>query len=150
MRINEPTHFHGGTLDHLYTRSDDSVLNLSVDPPGILSDHSFINWRQPDMHSCTAAIRKTVRSWKRVDRDLFRRALLESRLCGDIPDSLDSETLFDMYDNELRLLSDFFAPEKTIKITERQKIAVWYDEESRQSFNLIVWLGFSRRKKGIE
>ena len=27
-------------------------------------------------------------------------------------DSLNSETLFGMYDNELRLMSDFFAPEK--------------------------------------
>ena len=84
------------------------------------------------MHCCTAATVKTVCLWKRVDRDLFCRVLLESRLCGDIPDLLNSETLFGMYHNELKLMSDFFAPEKTIKVTQRQKIAVWYNEELRQ------------------
>ena len=148
---------YGGTLDHVYTRSDDNILGLNVDPCGVISDHSFIDWRQPVILCRSSAARKTVRSWKKVDREQFRHALHESKLCGDLPHSLSPEDMFNMYDDELRRLADRFAPETTLKVTRRQRIAVWYDDESRQNVDtgepvlkLIELLGSSRRKSDTE
>ena len=58
QRILGPTHTHSGTLDHIYTRSDDNILGLNVDPCGVISDHSFIDWRQPAILCCSLAARK--------------------------------------------------------------------------------------------
>ena len=65
QRILGPTHTHGGTLDHIYTRSNDNILGLNVDPCGVISDHSFIDWRQPVVLCRLSAARETVRSGKR-------------------------------------------------------------------------------------
>ena len=89
-------------------------------------------------------------SWKKVDREQFRHALHESKLCGDLPGSLSSEDMFNMYDNELRRLADRFAPETVLKITRRQRIAVWYDDESRQMRRSSRALERRYRRTGLE
>ena len=45
QHISEPTHAAGGTLDHVYTRSGEAVVDVGVESAGSLSDHSFITWR---------------------------------------------------------------------------------------------------------
>jgi len=42
QHVNSPTHRCGGTLDLLMTFSDRPPRQVSVDPAGILSDHSLV------------------------------------------------------------------------------------------------------------
>ena len=39
----QPTHRDGGTLDLVVTKVEQDVDDLTVDPPGVISDHSVIN-----------------------------------------------------------------------------------------------------------
>ena len=125
-----PTHTCGGTLDHIYTREDQIVTELRVDPAGIISDHGFITWKINFTSHPPIASRKTIHSWKRVNRTDFRQALKDSPLCANIPDQASSEESFTLYETVLQELADRFAPERTVTI-RRQPIAVWYDDESR-------------------
>jgi len=111
-----PTYTRGGTLDHIYTRSDDNVVNLNVDPTGIISDHSFISWQQLFTSPQAASSKKSTRCWKKMDRLKFRQALIDSFLCAKVSDELSSVQLFDIYDETLRGLVDRFAPVKTVTI----------------------------------
>ena len=45
QRVVGPTQRCGGSLDHVITRSEDPVIDMNVDPPGIISDHSLITWK---------------------------------------------------------------------------------------------------------
>src|SRR6218665_574021 len=73
---------------------------------------------------------KTIRSWKKINRPAFRQALQNSALCGDIPDGIGPDSLFQTYDAVLRKLADKFAPSRKVTI-RREPIAVWYDDEPR-------------------
>ena len=44
QHVQEPTHTRGGTLDHVFTRRDEAIFDVNVDPAGVISDHSFIIW----------------------------------------------------------------------------------------------------------
>ena len=113
-----PTHTCGGTLDHIYiyTREDQIVTELRVDPAGIISDHGFITWKINFTSNPPIASRKAIRSWKRVNWTEFRQALKDSPLCANIPDPASSEELFNLYETVLRELADRFAPERTVTI----------------------------------
>ena len=55
-----------------------------------------------------------------------------------------------MYDDELRRLADRFTPATTLKVTRRQRIAVWYDDESRQMRRSSHALERRYRRTGLE
>ena len=40
----EPTHRDGGTIDPVITKSDQTLDNLKIDPPDVISDHSLVSW----------------------------------------------------------------------------------------------------------
>src|SRR6218665_894315 len=130
QHIKQPTHTRGGTLDHVFTRREDTVIDLRVDPAGVISDHSLITWRLKFTIMPPITSQKTIRNWKKVDRSAFRQALQNSALCEDIPDGVGPDSLFETYEAVLRKLADKFAPSRKVTI-RRQPIAVWYDDESR-------------------
>ena len=43
----EPTHRDGETIDLVITKSDHTLDNLKIDPPGVISDHSLVSWNLP-------------------------------------------------------------------------------------------------------
>ena len=129
QRVVGQTHRHGGTLDHVWTRSDETVINLTVDPPDMISDHSLITWQIPFPRQRLTVVNKSVRSWKKVDRRIFRQSIIDSELCNLNPEN-DADTMFATYDRVLRELSEKFAPSHKTTI-RRHPIAVWYDDESR-------------------
>ena len=122
------THTRGGTLDLVITKSDQSVEELQVDPPGILSEHSLISMpiqRQPPIIH-----QREVRSCSKVDRDEFRTALLSSDLCSIDQRPSTAAGYFDLYHDVLQSLADHFAPvRKTTK--RRQRLAPWMDDKCR-------------------
>ena len=126
----QTTHAHSWwTLDHVFTRREDTIIDLRVDPAGVISDHSLITWWLKFTIIPPITSQKTIRNWKKVDRT-FRQALQNSALCEDIPDGVGPDSLFETYEAVLRKLADKFAPSRKVTI-RRQPIAVWYDDESR-------------------
>ena len=103
------THRHGGTLDHVWTRSDETVINLTVDPPDMISDHSLVTWQIPFLRQRLTVVNKSIRSWKKVDRRLFRQSIIDSELF-DLSSGNDADSMFATYDRVLRELSNKFAP----------------------------------------
>ena len=124
------TQVRGGTLDHVITRSYDSISDLCVDPPGIISDHSLITWTLPFAIQHPISERRTVRGWRRVNMNLLRQSIRDSELCAEIPESATTESMFEIYENVLREVANKFAPARTTEV-RRQPIAVWFDDESR-------------------
>ena len=81
QHITEPTHTAGGTLDHVYTRSGEAIIDAGVETVGSLSDHSFITWKLKFIRNLPIATKKTGRCWKNLDRPASRQALARSAIC---------------------------------------------------------------------
>ena len=131
QQVQDPTHTGGRTLDHVIKRRDEPISDLLVDPPGIISDHSFITWKQSFCFQPPVLTQRITRQWSEIDHDGFRQSLISSVLNSLISDSATTDDLFDSYELWLRDLADRFAPPIVTKGVRRQKIAVWFDDESR-------------------
>jgi len=57
------------------------ILQVSVGPAGILSDHALDTCHVPVAVGQDDVAERWVRGWRRADRDVPRRALLDSPLC---------------------------------------------------------------------
>jgi len=68
QQVTLPTHQAGGTLDLVITFSDYGVDHLTVDPAGVVSDHSLILCSLPDRRTPMLKFTRKVRSWRSVDR----------------------------------------------------------------------------------
>ena len=79
-----PTHRDGDTLDLVLTKSEQDLDDVNVDTSNILFDHSIISWRLRLTHQPSIIADREVTSWKRVEKDKFREALLQSELCKPI------------------------------------------------------------------
>ena len=99
-----------------------------MDPPGAMSDHSLITCNLPYRRTTPPTTRRRVRSWRTVDRDALRQAIMDCPLgCDEIPASATADELFAMYDRTLRDIADQFAPERTVQ----SKLSPWFDSECR-------------------
>lgn len=125
-----PTHQAGGILDLVITHNDFSVDELTVDPSGVLSDHSLITCRAP-VHNCDAVMcTRRVRSWRIVDRTLLQQAVADSPVGGPPPLDASVDELCDTYHRTLHDIADQFAPERTIK-SRLRPMSPWFDAECR-------------------
>ena len=98
-----PTHRGGGTLDLVITKSEQTLTEMKVDPPDVISDLSLISWCCP----------------------------LDLQLCSAVHGVSTAEDYFELYQNVLTRLADRFAPIKRVTL-HRQRLAVWMDDECRQ------------------
>jgi len=109
-----PTHCGGGTLDLVITKSEQTLTEMKVDPPDVISDHSLISWCCPlDLQPSTVLSRE-VRGWAKLDCDGFRAVLLDSELCSAAHGVSMAEDYFELYHNILTQLADWFAPIKRL------------------------------------
>ena len=134
QHVSEPTHVHGHTLDLVITGDDAQVNNVTVEPPGVLSDHGLLMCHIPYSilgHRRPETIERTVRSWRKVDRAQFKDALKQSPLCSLSFDNATASELFDAYESTLCALADRFAPAHVIK-QRRRLLTPWFDSECRK------------------
>jgi len=75
------THRCGNTLDLVMTFADCQLDAVTVDPPGIVSDHALVVCRLTAMNTTLTAAERVVRGWRRADHNEIRRLLRASRLC---------------------------------------------------------------------
>ena len=126
-----PTHKDGGTLDLVVTKADQVLEDLTVDPPGIISDHGLVSWQLRCTRLPPISLQREVRNWKKLDKDKFRAALLQSELCTSAGQLSSVDDHFTLYYDVLQSLADKFAPVRKITI-RRQRLAPWVDAECRQ------------------
>jgi len=100
--VNSPTHRCGGTLDLLMTFSDRPLRQVSVDPTGILSEHSLVTCPVPVTVGQEDVAERTVRGWRRIDRDVLRSALQATPLSHPVSQNADVDELFAVYNSVLR------------------------------------------------
>jgi len=127
-RIQRPTHRHGHQLDVFITRSDQPVSDVQVDPPLLISDHSFViaKFIVPFQPASARRPRVQRRCWKRFDVDAFTTDLLASDLVVSPP--ADVTEMFDCYNNTLRQLVNQHVPVITVTNYSRST-APWFDRD---------------------
>lgn len=128
QHVRGPTHRCGNTLDLIITPATCQLDDVTVDPAGMLSDHSLVIGRLPVAVEPALIFEQQVRAWRRVDRAKLGRALEESELCQPVSSDADVDRLFDTYDAVLRDIADRMAPLHTIR-RRRGRLAPWFDAE---------------------
>ena len=107
QHVHGPTHLRGNTLDLVATFTDRVPDDITVLPPGAISDHSLITCHLPiGVDSPPLNERLVVRGWRRISRDKLHRALADSQLCSTVPDDMDVDQLFDTYSAVLNSIAD--------------------------------------------
>jgi len=130
MRLQQHvTHISAGLLDHVITRTNFTVDQLDVDPPGLISDHSVItgNCRRL-LQSSPPPITCIVRSWETVDRTVLRQAIADSPLGQPPPPNASRDDLFALYYQTLREIADLLALEHAVR-TQQQRQCPWFDAD---------------------
>ena len=106
QHVTEPTHLRGGTLDLVATFSDYDITSLTVDPAGVISDHSLVTCTLPSRRYVAPPATRCVRSWQKIDRSAFTQAIKDSCLGRAPSPSLTADDLFTV----LRSIADRLAP----------------------------------------
>jgi len=130
--VNSPTHRCGGTLDLLMTFSDRPLRQVSVDPTGILSEHSLVTCPVPVTVGQEDVAERTVRGWRRIDRDVLRSALQATPLSHPVSQNADVDELFAVYNSILREIADRVAPPHNVR-RRSAHLAPWFDGRCRQA-----------------
>ena len=101
-------------------------------PPDI-SDHSLIVFNMPLVKPKPASHYATVRGWKKMDMEAFRRDLVSSDICSDAGgwSALSPDDMAEMYSNILTNLVDKHAPRREVRKHFRP-ITPWFNEACRE------------------
>lgn len=132
--VSQPTHRKGNTLDLVITRPTSRPTTCTVDPPNIISDHALVVCGFQAVLFAARQIYRSVRPWKKLDRAEFRRSLKASELCVSVEEmrSKSADELFDIYDNTLRRLADYYAPASN-RPCRMRRLSPWFDNDCRCS-----------------
>ena len=109
QHVNAPTRLLGGTLDLVATFWECSVTDVSVDPAGVISDHSLITCRLPSSRHTNPPPTRVVRGWRKFDRLTFTQAVGENSLRRASSPFRFVDDLFAEYDSVLGSIADRFA-----------------------------------------
>ena len=129
QHVAGPTHKAGHTLDVFITKTDRMLpFDTSVYPP-VISDHSLIIVELPHKKPATVFFNATVRAWKGLDKDAFRRDLISSELCASIGDwaARSADDMVKSYQDILCELLDKHAPKRSIQKRHRP-LTPWFNE----------------------
>ena len=124
QHVTSPTHRDGHILDVVITSSAQRCL-VNVEPPNVMSDHSFITVEVDLGHQHNAPVNVIRRRrWGAVDFDQLVEDLRQSRLLTDAPTGVVD--CLACYNDTLQSLVDKHAPLSNIKLRAHQN-APWYD-----------------------
>ena len=107
------------------------VIDVStIYPPRCISDHALVVSVLPVPVSTPSTAVQLMRGWRRADRAVLRRALVDSPLCRPVPADADVDELFTAYDNTLREVADRIAPSHAVH-RRLGHTAPWFDADCR-------------------
>ncbi|ESN97297.1 hypothetical protein HELRODRAFT_184429 [Helobdella robusta] len=125
--INESTQSGGGTLDLVVSSADFPIISTTVFPHGVFSDHSLITIKAIIAKPRRTTAKRFVRSWKKIDKDRFVEAVLNSPLSGSCR-SNDVDSEIKIFNDELKNIIDRLVPKRVI-FDRGERVAPWFDED---------------------
>lgn len=128
--VSEPTHLMGGTLDLIVPTDNLFIVSCSVQPSGVISDHSFIEASMSISLPPLIKTKKYVRSWSRVDNEKFI-SLVEKQIFGKNFDFKGVDEAVDFFEREIRSIVDMVAPLHVIE-SRYVPTAPWFDSVCRE------------------
>ena len=131
--VHQPTHRAGHTLDILITRSDTAgATRVTVHPPQLISDHSFIVGTLPQDKPHLATYIANTRAWCKLDRKAFRADLKASGLCLTTDDwsGFTPDDMVEKYNKVMIELIDKHAPPRKVRKHYRP-ITPWFNTTCR-------------------
>ena len=132
--VNTPTHIRGHCLDGVFSLDSLKLVDIVVDAPGLISDHSLITFNLPAVKTAVISVLRQMRNWRKFELDKFVMDLSNSVLCSTVTyNSLDVCNLVTSYNSVLSDLIDMHAPLITINVSERAHNAPWFDDECRSN-----------------
>ena len=134
QHVTGPTHARGHTLDLVITASNYAPMDISTDPPNIISDHGFATCQfTMALSAPTSQRRKIIRQLNSLNANVFNIAVHQSPASMDATlfDGQSTSDLWELYNNELRHLLDVITPPTIITVTERTT-SPWFDGECRE------------------
>ena len=130
QHMKHATHKSGHTLDLIITRHCVSIISAEPIPGQYLSDHlstsCSLQIEKPSFVSKTV----TYRKWKSVNTENLNRDLMESDLCQNTPDDLES--LVACYNNTPKTTLDKHAPLKSKTVTIRPCVP-WFSDKIKEA-----------------
>lgn len=128
--VNQSTHDLGGILDLIVSGYEMSITDVEVYPSGVYSDHSLVTACLPITRPLCPRVKKSVRSWNRVDKNKFISMIEESPI-SKLCDYNDPNEAAEFFHNELLRIANIVAP---IHMVESKSVATapWYDGECRE------------------
>ena len=126
QHVGEPTHKSGHTLDLIFSRADDALIDtVTVRDTGI-SDHFWVECLLLGPKPKTFRKVITHRKLKKIDIESLKTDILESRLSEESMDTC--EKAVKVYNNVLTDLLDKHAPAVTSSVIVHPETP-WYNEE---------------------
>ena len=129
--ITQPTHIYGNTLDIICVRDEEDVIrpeSVEIFPPGVLSDHAWINFSVSVKKPPSSKKKITYRPWKVLNKNLFKQHLLDAAdSVMSIPHMSVNEVYATFATNVTRILDDTI-PLKSKLITSKPA-PPWYSHE---------------------
>ena len=129
--VNEQTHVHGRTLDHVIIRKSDDLVDrstLTVGAPGITSDHSLITFHITATKPVAERKIISYKPWKKLDLIHVRprlRSIIEKLIVdNDVPLS----AVVQMFNVQMTCLLNEVLPLKT-KVVSAKPAPPWYSHE---------------------
>jgi hypothetical protein len=126
-----PTHRRGGTLDVVASRSSVSLSVTDVE----FSDHHLVCWPVALSRCDIQMFPVTIRSWRRLDLDMFREVLSGSSICQPNLWPTDVDTAASLFHEVIVGILDDILPTSTIQRRPRPTDP-WFDKECRSSKRL--------------
>ena len=131
QHVTDITHRSGHTLDHMLSRSHDSLVLPTRSVDYGFPDHfpvlAHLSLRKPPLPT-----REVTWKLKTITKEVLLDAISTSALCTTSLSTLSLHELTTLYDTELRKIIDALAPTKTRVITVRPE-AEWYNESIREA-----------------
>ena len=130
QHVRGPTHQAGQALDLVLTFSACQLQSVTAAPPGVISDHSLVTCRLPEVVHSSEVAERWVRSWQKVDCSRLCCLLKKSELSRPADVAHDVDQLFRTYESVLGNVADQLAPSHVVK-RRLKRIAPWFDDDCR-------------------
>ena len=130
QHVHSPTYRCGNTLDLVVTFADRAPDTVTVQLPGIISDHALVTCQLSVSSDQPPLSERLVRGWRRVNRDRLRHALETSQLCAGLSTDTDVDELFTTHNTVLQDIADQLAP-SIVRRRRPGRPTPWFDADCR-------------------
>ena len=129
QHVHGPTHKHGYTLDLVFTRCNDTMLQDCHTEDKLMSDHRIICFTLDLPKPKPMRVTSTLRNYRKINHDEFAKSLTDfiSSCPSDVEHDSNSTYMFDWYNTGMEKLLNSYAPPITRTRLIKTRMP-WYNE----------------------